>query len=133
MYFLKKFIIKLFKKLCLNFINTRYLIGLWGEILVIIKLFFLGYKIISHRKKYIYEIDIIAVKNKVIHFIEVKTRLGQELNLGNLEKSFSFSQKNRIRLASHYFLKSKKIQHEGISFDLYFCNGIKTWAFFDFF
>lgn len=65
-----------------------------------------GFKIIerNYRVRLIGEIDIIAVKDRKIHFIEVKTR--KSLAFGTPEEAFSYKKQEKIiRTALNYLLE----------------------------
>ena len=62
-----------------------------------------------------YEIDIIAVKNEVIHFIEVKTRHSDKF--GYPEESVSGKKFNNLRRAASAFISRLK-EGQKIQFDI---------------
>ena len=73
------------------------------------------YQILHHRKRYyVGEIDIIALRNKEIVFIEVKARSSK------IDDRFvSFNQQRRITRAAEMFLRSNsKYRNYNIRFDL---------------
>ncbi len=81
--------------------------------IIIYKLKF--YQILHHRKRYyVGEIDIIALRNKEIVFIEVKARSSK------IDDRFvSFNQQRRITRAAEMFLSSNsKYRNYNIRFDL---------------
>jgi len=81
--------------------------------MIIYKLKF--YQILHHRKRYyVGEIDIIALRNKEIVFIEVKARSS------NIDDRFvSFNQQKRIKQAAQMFLShNTKYNNYNIRFDL---------------
>lgn len=62
-----------------------------------------GYKIIKKNYRCIYgEIDIVAVKNNVLSFVEVKTRLGDEYGLGR--ETVGKRKQRKIRNCANLFL-----------------------------
>ena len=93
-----------------------YYFGIFSEYLVVVFLFFKGYRVLKRRhQSYFGEIDIIAKKRDLLVIIEVKARK----IVNNVEEVLSFSQQNRItESASDFFSKNKKYQKLGIRFDL---------------
>lgn len=90
----------------LNSNNKRYFIGKYSEFLTRLILRLKGYKIISKNFKTgngtnAGEIDIIALKNKTLCFIEVKTRT----NLETAAYAISKKQKQRISKGAMNFIK----------------------------
>ncbi|MDJ0753931.1 MAG: YraN family protein [Ardenticatenaceae bacterium] len=60
--------------------NYRQSLGRWGESVAATYLIANGYEIISRNWRCRYgEIDLIARKNEVLHFVEVKTRRGRQM------------------------------------------------------
>ncbi len=69
------------------------------------------------------EIDIVAVKDKVLHFIEVKT--WSRYGIQDLEYSITLEKQRRIVETSKYFLfKNKHLQGMPIRYDVIFINGL---------
>ena len=63
------------------------------------------------------EIDIIAIKSGVMHFIEVKTRTGDEF--GYPADAVTAAKKNRMKKAANAYLTSRRGQWNDVSFDVY--------------
>lgn len=63
------------------------------------------------------EIDIIALKDGVMHFIEVKTRTGSQY--GYPSDSITKVKQDRIRKAAKSYLSNRRLQWKSISFDVY--------------
>lgn len=63
------------------------------------------------------EIDIIATKDGVLHFIEVKTRNGDQY--GYPSESVSLAKQNRIRKSAEIYLQNRRATWQKISFDVY--------------
>lgn len=63
------------------------------------------------------EIDIIAVRDGVIHFIEVKTRNGDQY--GYPSEAVTITKQNRIRKAAELYLQRRRMTWQKISFDVY--------------
>ena len=77
-----------------------------------------GYNVIA--KNYVVnggEIDIIAIKNGVMHFIEVKTRTGDEY--GYPADSVTEIKQKRIRNAARQYLSSRRGNWTDVSFDVF--------------
>lgn len=77
-----------------------------------------GYKVIE--RNYAVqggEIDIIAIKNGVMHFIEVKTRTGIEF--GYPADSVTEAKQKRIKTAARSYLSSRSGRWNNVSFDVY--------------
>ena len=91
--------------------------GIQGEDLAIKYLLKNGFQIIErnyrHKKA---EIDIIALHNETLVFIEVKTR--SKTNFGFPEEFVSAVQEERILNASAYFLEQDPPKHRFIRFDI---------------
>jgi putative endonuclease len=66
-----------------------------------------GFKIIEQNffAKKIGEIDIIALKNKTYHFVEVKSGLEYETAINNITKS----KLSKIKRSVDYYLQTKKL------------------------
>ena len=88
------------------------------EVLVIAYLEEKGYKIIEHNFRcHVGEIDIIALYQEYIVFIEVKYR--KNMNHGNpLEAVTTKKQKVISKCASYYLLIHPKYQNIGVRFDV---------------
>lgn len=98
-------------------------LGLLAEYITILwyKIFF--FKILKHRyKTHFGEIDIIALRNNKIVFIEVKARR----KLDNNYTLLSNNQINRITRAAEYFLsKNTRYFSYEVRFDLVICQPYK--------
>jgi putative endonuclease len=92
--------------------------GMAGEDSAVQYLQGLGYQV-QHRnwRTSFYELDIIAVKENVIHFIEVKTR--HSLKYGHPEENVSRKKFMNLKKAAEYFLQLnpywKRIQFDILS------------------
>lgn len=76
-----------------------------------------GYKIIqSNYKTKIGEIDIVAIKDKILSFIEVKSRYDDAY--GMPFEAVNSSKIKKIRDVATIFLMSTDVAYEGISFDI---------------
>lgn len=75
------------------------------------------YKILitNYRCKY-GEIDIIAQKDSILIFIEVKTR--NSLSFGRGMETVNYKKQQRIRKTALYFLQETKIPFKGLRFDV---------------
>ena len=93
-----------------------YYFGILAEYLVIIFLFFKGYKFLKRRyKNYYGEIDLIFKKNNLLVIVEVKARR----IINTIEEILSYHQQRRIiDSALKFVAKNKKYQNLGIRFDL---------------
>ena len=63
------------------------------------------------------EIDIIAIMDEVLHFIEVKTRNGDQY--GYPSESVNLTKQNRIRKSAEIYLQNRRMTWQRISFDVY--------------
>lgn len=92
-----------------------YKTGIWGERICAIYLMLKGYRILECRFRSPYgEIDLIAVRNKCVVFIEVKTRTSLQHGL----ESISINQKKRIEKAAIYYVSNlKKLRYDTLRFD----------------
>ena len=77
-----------------------------------------GYQIIerNYRTK-AGEIDIIAIRDGVLHFIEVKTRTGDQY--GYPSEAVTAAKQLRIKKAAEQYLQGRRMQWNRISFDVY--------------
>lgn len=102
-----------------------YKTGIYAENLVIIFMFFKGYRLIKHRyRNYAGEIDLIFLRFKVVIFVEVKARTGDIDYFGLV----SCYQKSRIIRASEVFLaKYDKRDKYTKRFDVCVVNSIIPW------
>lgn len=97
--------------------NHNQKIGKFGETLAKNYLIRHGYKIIESNVKLSYqEIDIVAGKNNLTVFVEVKTRISQVYGLA--EGAFAFSKAERFRRGIEMFMKNNKINADNIRADL---------------
>ncbi len=62
------------------------------------------------------EIDIVAIKNKVVHFVEVKTRT--TTIFGDPENSVTAKKQKRIILTSKIYSKYKNLENFNFQFDV---------------
>ncbi len=63
------------------------------------------------------EIDIIAIKDGVLHFIEVKTRNGNQY--GYPSEAVTSTKQMHIRKAAEQYLQSRRGAWNNVSFDVY--------------
>ena len=63
------------------------------------------------------EIDIIAIRDGVIHFVEVKTRTGCQY--GYPSDAVTKIKQDRIRRAARQYLDSRRLTWNNVSFDVY--------------
>lgn len=92
-------------------------VGKFGENLAKNYLIRHGYEIIDSNVKLSYqELDIIARKNKLTVFVEVKTRISQIY--GPAEDAFVFTKSERYKRGIEMFIKNSKISAENIRADL---------------
>ena len=90
-------------------------IGVAGEALATEVLKAKGYYIIAQNYTCPYgEIDIIAIKEKVISFVEVKTRSSKQY--GSPGEAVNFKKQRHIRNAARYFLSYYKRSYEKVDF-----------------
>ncbi len=93
-------------------------VGDIGEDFAVLLLTNAGYNVIerNYRSK-VGEIDIIALKDGVMHFIEVKTRNGNQY--GYPSESISTAKQSRIRKTAELYLQRRRMKWQKISFDVY--------------
>ena len=92
-------------------------IGKFGETLAKNYLIRHGYKIVDLNVKLSYqELDIVARKQGLTIFIEVKTRISQIY--GPAEGAFAFTKSERFRRGIEMFIKNYKISADDIRADL---------------
>lgn len=96
--------------------RESYYFGLFAERVAIFFLICKGYKILHRRHKTKFgEIDIIAKKQKLVIFIEVKARKSKL----NIEEIFTLHQASRIKNAAQFFIaKNYDLQNYNLRFDL---------------
>lgn len=76
-----------------------------------------GYKVLeTNYKTVLGEIDIIAKKDDVIVFIEVKTRSNTKFGLPR--ESVTAYKQNKIRTVATYYLKVKNMLNSAVRFDV---------------
>lgn len=77
-----------------------------------------GYQVIerNYRTK-AGEIDIIAIKNGVLHFVEVKTRNGDQY--GYPSEAVTATKQQRIKRAAEQYLQGRRMNWNKVSFDVY--------------
>ncbi len=77
-----------------------------------------GYKVIerNYRTK-AGEIDIIAIKDGILHFVEVKTRNGDRY--GYPSEAVTAAKQLRIKRAAEQYLQGRRMQWNRVSFDVY--------------
>jgi len=96
---------------------TSSVIGKKGEQLALRFLKRQGYRIVkTNYQTRRGEIDIIARKNNFLVFIEVKTRIGD--NLGFPEESVGYFKRKSLAFAASYFLTKEKVKEERYRTDL---------------
>lgn len=92
-------------------------IGKFGETLAKNYLIRHGYEMIESNVKLSYqELDIVARKNGLTVFIEVKTRISQIY--GPAEGAFAFSKSERFKRGIEMFIKNHRISADDIRADL---------------
>lgn len=62
------------------------------------------------------EIDIVAIKDKIISFVEVKTRTSYQY--GSPSEAVNFKKQRHIRNAARYFLSYYKREYEKVDFQV---------------
>ena len=62
------------------------------------------------------EIDIVAIKGKILTFVEVKARLNDDY--GRPYEAVNDTKMKKIRDTAKIFLSSNKVNYDGISFDI---------------
>ena len=63
------------------------------------------------------KIDIIAIKNGVLHFVEVKTRNGDQY--GYPSEAVTATKQLRIKRAAEQYLQGRRMNWNKVSFDVY--------------
>jgi putative endonuclease len=92
-------------------------IGKFGETLAKNYLIKHGYKIIDTNVKLSYqELDIVALQDDLVVFIEVKTRVSQFY--GPAENAFQFTKLERFRLGIEMYISNKNLFNKEIRADL---------------
>ncbi len=91
-------------------------IGVWGELYAVRYLRDNGYKIVTgNYRRRVGEIDIVAKKDGVLCFVEVKTR--SEDPMFRPYEAVDFSKQTKIRLTAQLFLENYK-KEKDIRFDI---------------
>ena len=92
-------------------------IGVFGETLAKNYLIKRGYKIIEANVKLSYqELDIIALKEDCVVFVEVKTRISQFY--GPAENAFQYTKLNRFRRGMEMYMNNKNLSADEVRADL---------------
>ena len=92
-------------------------LGAWGENKAAEYLCDHGYQILERNfRVWEGEIDLIAEKDEVIHFVEVKTRSSQRF--GSPEESMHARKRARLLRAGFCYLEHNADQHVSFQFDL---------------
>ena len=82
-----------------------------------------GYEILSRNYRYKHsEIDIIARKQEMIVFVEVKSR--ENADFGNPEEAVSAAKRSQVHQAARYYIAAEKITQE-IRFDIIAITGFE--------
>lgn len=93
-------------------------VGDFGEQFATEMLNLSGYRVIARNFRVREgEIDIIAIKDGVMHFIEVKTRNGDEF--GYPSDSVTVTKQKKIKNAARQYLSSRRGNWEDVSFDVF--------------
>lgn len=97
--------------------NNFYKKGIFGEYVAIIYLICAGYKVIRRRyKSHFGEIDIIALKKRMVIFVEVKTRKIKTTDIFDIVNK---KQQRRIRNSAEYFIICNSAYNDyNIRFDI---------------
>ncbi|GJQ61682.1 MAG: UPF0102 protein [Melioribacteraceae bacterium] len=92
-------------------------LGKYGESLATSILYDKGYEIVDKNYRFGHgEIDIIATKNDVLVFIEVKTR--SNTMYGEPEEAITYSKQKQLRKIANAYLHEKKIINKDCRFDV---------------
>ena len=100
--------------------QTRYRknVGDLGEEFAAAMLEYSGYRIIKRNYSTKQgEIDIIAGRDRTIHFVEVKTRTGN--SCGYPAEAVTAVKQERMKRAALQFIQSRRLDSYDISFDVY--------------
>jgi putative endonuclease len=96
--------------------NSKQLTGILGEMAAAGYLKRTGYSILGKNYRCIFgEIDIIALKEKTIHFIEVKTR--KSIEFGEPSESIDFFKLEKIKKCAWHYLFSNNCPDHQVAFD----------------
>ncbi len=91
--------------------------GATGEKIALNYLLEKGYKILKKNFQTKFgEIDLIAEKNKTVHFIEVKTKTSSSYS--EPYESVTKSKLNKIKTIMDYYIKLNKLQNNKVSLDI---------------
>ena len=91
-------------------------LGKLGEILALSWLKKNGYEVVEHNWRYgRFEIDVVAVKKGVLHFVEVKSRY--ESPFGHPEDGVTRKKFNRLKIAAQGYM-NKQPGHRWIQYDI---------------
>ncbi len=94
-------------------------LGQRGESIAAKYLTSLGFKIIEHNYRIGHlELDLIAIKNNMVYFFEIKTR--QSATMFPMDNILSFKQCKNLKKASLTYLAQKKLLHHQFYFGLIF-------------
>jgi putative endonuclease len=98
--------------------------GSYGEDVVVGYLIEQGYRILERNYRYRHrEVDIIALQNDVLVFVEVKTRSSHDFGYG-FESVRKNKQHNILSVAQH-FIQSHGMQDHNVRFDVASIDGEK--------
>ena len=100
-----------------TYMNYKQKIGKFGEILAKNYLIKRGYKIIDSNVKLSYqELDLVAIKDFLVVFVEVKTRVSQFY--GSAENAFQSTKSERFRKGIEIYIGNKNLYNQEIRADL---------------
>ena len=95
----------------------KNIIGKQGEALAVKFLKQNKYKILqTNFSTHVGEIDIIAIKNNVVTFVEVKYR--SSLKFGSPREAVNTHKQNKIRLVASQFLQTNNLSGAQVQFDV---------------
>ena len=96
---------------------SRVALGSLGEDAATKLLVCKGYRIITRNFRCRFgEIDIIALRNNCLHFIEVKTRCSKKF--GEARESVNTYKRKHIKKATAFFIYKHKLENKFIRFDV---------------
>ncbi|MFH0854011.1 MAG: YraN family protein [bacterium] len=97
--------------------SLRKIVGDYGEKLAINYLIRKGYNILDfHFSGRFGEIDIVAVKNMKIHFVEVKSRTNNYF--GSPEEGLTWAKIKKLEMTCKHYIYKNKIQTDNYQLDL---------------
>lgn len=97
--------------------RTHIDLGVWGESLAAEYLIRKGYRIIARNyENFIGEIDIIAMQDRVLCFVEVKTREGDQY--GSPFESVTLQKQKKIVKVAQVYLLENGIEDQDCRFDV---------------